>query len=140
MKPLLVLKIAMVVFICGQGALGAVDNDLREQNHSSPVLNMPTVLIMDKDKREYARVVESKLENWDTIIGELKNDARNSASATRAGRLGLIVNSLDRDARQARAHLRELKLARAGEWEPLKAHIEGRLEEMRRNYDRIQAE
>lgn len=137
LKRIIYLFMISVVFAIIALGIDMVEHESKREGFS---INIPTALILDREKAHYAKTVESKLTVWHHLIQDLREKAKTVTHDERHTKLLESANALDLKSKELKQHLKKLKLTPKGEWHRLQGTIETGFAEMRTQYDRVLAE
>ncbi len=133
-----IFLIGVVVVICH--SLLLADPSVIMDNKQFPQVDLPSGLILNKDKAAYAKSVEAKLDVWKNMTDQIRKNAGLTPYSLRRQQLEQIAGEIEDLALDVRGELITLKLAPKSSWMTHQLPIETKLEEMRTRYNRVMAE
>lgn len=99
----------------------------------TPQLDSPSLSATNEGQRDYIKASEAKLNNWDRIVQEMRQDARTLPMGDERFRLERKADDLDVRAAALRIHVDQLK-TNPSDWNLRQERVEAEFRAMERSY------
>jgi hypothetical protein len=106
-----------------------------ETRHEAGEASREVGAAANRDREEYQRRMENRLDEMDRQIEQMKERARNATGEAKA-KWDREVAELEDERREARTKYNNLKSATDAQWENLKSEVDQAMDSLERGYNR----